>query len=169
MNISINTRQAYSEIICFLNILSEKKKNEIPKKLVQLFEEEKDIEYVKVIDSKTPIKDQHLKEETLAIIAILNLEYWCKDENEKQRLKNLGQNIRELRKNKKMTISELAEKSLLSEKYLQGVEVGNRNISIKNLNKICKALETSPDILLNMRPYNLKTSEEKIFAISEKL
>ncbi len=84
-------------------------------------------------------------------------------------LKNLGQDIRELRKNKKMTISELAEKSLLSEKYLQGVEVGNRNISIKNLNKICKALETSPDILLNMRPYNLKTSEEKIFAISEKL
>ena len=89
MNISINTRQAYSEIICFLNILSEKKKNEIPKKLIQLFEEEKDIEYVKVIDSKTPIKDQHLKEETLAIIAILNLEYWCKDENEKQRLKNI--------------------------------------------------------------------------------
>ena len=84
-------------------------------------------------------------------------------------LKNLGQNIRELRKNKKMTIDELAEKSSLSGKYLQGVEVGNRNISIKNLNKICKALETSPDILLNMKPYNLKTSEEKIFAISEKL
>ena len=84
-------------------------------------------------------------------------------------LKNLDQNIRELRKNKKMTIDELAEKSSLSGKYLQGVEVGNRNISIKNLNKICKALETSPDILLNMKPYNLKTSEEKIFAISEKL
>ncbi|ACN85052.1 transcriptional regulator, MerR family [Brachyspira hyodysenteriae WA1] len=84
-------------------------------------------------------------------------------------LKNLGQNIRELRKNKKMTIDELAEKSSLSGKYLQGVEVGNRNISIKNLNKICKALETSPDTLLNMKPYNLKSSEEKIFAISEKL
>lgn len=84
-------------------------------------------------------------------------------------LKNLGQNIRELRKNKKMTIDELAEKSSLSGKYLQGVEVGNRNISIKNLNKICKALETSPDTLLNMRPHNLKNSEEKIFAISEKL
>ena len=68
-----------------------------------------------------------------------------------------------------MTIDQLAEKSSLSGKYLQGVEVGNRNISIKNLNKICKALETSPDILLNMKPYNLKNSEEKIFAISEKL
>ncbi|MBW5390123.1 helix-turn-helix domain-containing protein [Brachyspira hampsonii] len=84
-------------------------------------------------------------------------------------LKNLGQNIRELRKSKKMTIDELAEKSSLSGKYLQGVEVGNRNISIKNLNKICKALETSPDMLLNIKPYNLQSSEEKIFAISEKL
>ncbi|ASJ22202.1 helix-turn-helix domain-containing protein [Brachyspira hampsonii] len=84
-------------------------------------------------------------------------------------LKNLGQNIRELRKNKKMTIDELAEQSSLSGKYLQGVEVGNRNISIKNLNKICKALETSPDILLNIKIYYLKSSEEKIFAISEKL
>ncbi|WP_083249395.1 helix-turn-helix domain-containing protein [Brachyspira hampsonii] len=84
-------------------------------------------------------------------------------------LKNLGQNIRELRKSKKMTIDELAEKSSLSGKYLQGVEVGNRNISIKNLNKICRALETSPDMLLNIKPYNLQSSEEKIFAISEKL
>ncbi|WP_295157450.1 helix-turn-helix transcriptional regulator [uncultured Brachyspira sp.] len=74
-------------------------------------------------------------------------------------LKNLGQNIRELRKNKKMTIDELAEKSSLSGKYLQGVEVGNRNISIKNLNKICKALETCPDILAvqfkNLRRKNI--------------
>lgn len=89
MNISISTRQAYSEIIGFLNILSEKKRNEIPRKLIELFEEEKDKEYIKIIDSNIPIKDQNLKEETLAIIAILNLEYWCKDEQEKQRLKEI--------------------------------------------------------------------------------
>ena len=84
-------------------------------------------------------------------------------------LKNLGQNIRELRRNKKMTIDELAEKSSLSGKYLQGVEVGNRNISIKNLNKISNALDIYPDRLLNIRFNNLKNSEEKIFAILEKL
>ena len=84
-------------------------------------------------------------------------------------LKNLGQNIRELRRNKKMTIDELAEKSSLSGKYLQGVEVGNRNISIKNLNKISNALDIYPDRLLNIRSNNLKNSEKKIFAILEKL
>ena len=84
-------------------------------------------------------------------------------------LKNLGQNIRELRRNKKMTIDELAEKSSLSGKYLQGVEVGNRNISIKNLNKISNALDIYPDRLLNIRSHNLKKKKKKIFAISEKL
>ncbi|MDA1470310.1 helix-turn-helix transcriptional regulator [Brachyspira hyodysenteriae] len=36
------------------------------------------------------------------------------------------------------TISEIAEVSGISSKYLQGVEVGKRNISITNLNKIAK-------------------------------
>ena len=84
-------------------------------------------------------------------------------------LRNLGKNIRSLRKIKKMTIDQLAEKSFLSGKYLQGVEVGSRNISIKNLNRISKALDTSPEILLNMKTYELKNSDDKIFAISEKL
>ena len=84
-------------------------------------------------------------------------------------LRNLGKNIRSLRKSKKMTIDQLAEKSFLSGKYLQGVEVGSRNISIKNLNRISKALDTSPEILLNMKTYELKNSDDKIFAISEKL
>ena len=84
-------------------------------------------------------------------------------------LRNLGKNIRSLRKSKKMTIDQLAEKSFLSGKYLQGVEVGSRNISIKNLNRISKALDTSPEILLNMKTNELKNSDDKIFAISEKL
>ncbi|WP_297203190.1 helix-turn-helix transcriptional regulator [uncultured Brachyspira sp.] len=84
-------------------------------------------------------------------------------------LRNLGKNIRALRKNKKLTIDQLAEKSFISGKYLQGVEVGNRNISIKNLNRISKALDTSPEILLNVKTYELKSSDDKIFAISQKL
>ena len=86
MEISINTRQAYSEIDAFLDILSEEKRNEIPQKLINLFKEEKDKLYVKKIDINVPLKEQNLREETLDIIAFLNLQYWCKDENEKERL-----------------------------------------------------------------------------------
>ncbi len=87
MNVSIKTRQAYSEIDEFLELLTEEQRNEIPKKLREFFKEEKDKEYFKNIDPNIPIKDQNLKEETLAIIALLNLQYWCKDEAEKKRLK----------------------------------------------------------------------------------
>lgn len=89
MEISINTRQAYSEVDQFLKLLSNEQRNEIPQKLQKLFSREKAKDYEKIIDSKKPIKEQGLKEETLAIIALLNLNYWCKDENEKRRLKEV--------------------------------------------------------------------------------
>lgn len=96
MNISINTRQAYSEIDEFLQLLSIEKRNKVPQKLRQLFTQEKDNNYTKVIDPTIPIKEQKLKEETLGIIALLNLEYWCKDETEKERLKKVyAQNEKE--------------------------------------------------------------------------
>ncbi|MCI9365157.1 MAG: hypothetical protein HFJ54_00525 [Clostridia bacterium] len=87
MNVSISTRQAYSEIDEFLGLLSEAERQEIPKKLREFFKNEKDRTYFKSIDKNIPIKEQDLKEETLAIIALLNLQYWCKDEEEKNRLK----------------------------------------------------------------------------------
>lgn len=89
MGVSINTRKAYSEIDEFLGLLSDEQRNKIPKKLREFFKEEKDVNYIKGINPQVPIKKQELKEETLGIIALLNLQYWCEDENEKQRLKEV--------------------------------------------------------------------------------
>jgi hypothetical protein len=89
MGESINTRKAYSEIDEFLELLSEEQRNKIPKKLREFFKEEKDQEYKKGINPNIAIKNQDLKEETLGIIALLNLQYWCEDENEKQRLREV--------------------------------------------------------------------------------
>lgn len=89
MGVSINTRQAYSEIDEFLSLLTKEQIKKIPLKLREFFKEEKDKEYKKQIDSEIPIKDQNLKSETLAIIAMLNLQYWCEDEQEKERLKKV--------------------------------------------------------------------------------
>ena len=47
------------------------------------------------------IENQKLKEETLGIIALLNLQYWCEDENEKKRLKEV---------NLKISIEDMEEK-----------------------------------------------------------
>ena len=92
MELSINTRQAYSEVDELLNLITEEERNKIPKKLRDFFREEKDVTYIKNISCDIPIKEQNLKEETLAIIALLNLQYWCKDDNEKQRLQEIYAN-----------------------------------------------------------------------------
>ena len=89
MELSINTRQAYSEIDEFLGLLSIDQRNMIPQKLRELFNQEKDKEYIKGIDPTIPIKDQNLREETLGLIALLNLQYWCQNEIEKERLKKI--------------------------------------------------------------------------------
>ena len=89
MGVSINTRKAYSEIDEFLGLLSDEQRSKIPQKLREFFREEKDENYLKGISPTEPIKNQNLKEETLGIIALLNLQYWCEDENEKQRLKEV--------------------------------------------------------------------------------
>ena len=87
--LSVNTRQAYTEIDNFIELLDEYNRNKVPKKLREYFKKEKDNTYTKIIDPNIPIKEQNLKEETLALIAMLNLLYWCEDEEEKQRLKNI--------------------------------------------------------------------------------
>ena len=95
MELSINTRQAYSEVDEFLGLVTEEEKNQIPKKLRDFFREERDINYHKKINPNIPIKEQNLKEETLAIIALLMIQYWYKDESKKQKLlKVLDENER---------------------------------------------------------------------------
>lgn len=89
MNISISTRQAYSEIDEFLDLLSPERRNKIPQKLQQLFKNEKDKNYIKGINPNVSIKEQALKEETLSIIALLNLQYWCDNAAEKERLEKI--------------------------------------------------------------------------------
>ena len=87
--LSVNTRQAYTEIDNFIELLDEYNRNKVPKKLREFFKKEKDDTYSKVINPNIPIKEQNLKEETLALIAMLNLQYWCEDEEEKRRLKKI--------------------------------------------------------------------------------
>lgn len=89
MHIPLATRQTYSEIDAFLRILDDSTVNKIPLKLREFFQREKDKNYIKEIKTDIPISEQNLKEETLAIIALLNLKYWCDDEQEKTRLKKV--------------------------------------------------------------------------------
>ena len=95
---------AYAEIDEILNLLEDDYREMVPKKVRDFFKEEKMKDYHPEIDIEKPLIEQNLKRETMVLLAILNLNYWCENEEEKQRFLN------ELDKNEE-------EKKELEEKY----------------------------------------------------
>ena len=82
-------RNTYSEVSSFLNILLEEDRNKIPKKLRDLIENEKSKEYTPTYSYDIPIENQNISDEANAMIALLHLNYWCCDNNEKERLNTI--------------------------------------------------------------------------------
>ena len=63
-------------------------------------------------------------------------------------LVRFGNRIRELRKKKGLSQEGLALESGLDRSYVGGVERGERNISLENIEKLGRALGVSPSELL---------------------
>ena len=81
-----NLTKAYAEVLLILSYMEQKYADMIPKKLLELFNEEKDKNHQPNINPNISLADQNLQRKTLALLAMLNLNYWCKDENEKQEM-----------------------------------------------------------------------------------
>lgn len=75
---------AYAEIDEILNLLEDKYREKVPEKVRTFFREEKMPEYTPTIDVNIPLIEQNLKRETIVWLAILNINYWCENEEEKQ-------------------------------------------------------------------------------------
>ena len=89
---NIETRQAYSEVNKFLELIGEEMSNKIPVKLRKFFEREMDKNYIPTINTNIPIKEQNLKIKKIAIIASLNLQYWCKEDKKQELLEKYSNN-----------------------------------------------------------------------------
>lgn len=59
-------------------------------------------------------------------------------------IKNVGEQIRRIRKLRGLTQESLAEKTGLQNTYISDVERGDRNTSLETLEKIIEALEVEP-------------------------
>jgi hypothetical protein len=142
MTISINTREAYAEVDNFIECLDSYDKNKVPESIRKYFKKEKSKNYNKIIDVNKPIKDQNLKDETLAIIAMLNLKYWCDDEEEKKRLMTIYS------ENEKKYQNELKEKYDIEKIFKERNNKKSENYQEKNVPEIKK--ESLWDKLKNM-------------------
>lgn len=76
----------YSEVYTILSLMEPQYVDMIPEKLLDLIKREKNENYVPNIKINLPLDEQGLHSKTLAFLAMLNLNYWCEDEKEKQEL-----------------------------------------------------------------------------------
>ena len=95
---------AYAEVDEILNLLEKEYRERVPEKIRNFFKEEKMPDYNPKIEIGKPLIEQNLKRETMVLLAILNINYWCDSEEEKQMF------IDEMAKNEE-------EKRELEEKY----------------------------------------------------
>ena len=70
--------------------------------------------------------------------------------DEKAYLERIGSQIRELRAEVALSQEKLAFECELDRTYIGSVERGERNISVINLRKIARALNTKVPVLLNV-------------------
>ena len=142
-----NNTKAYSEVYQIVNMMEKIYLDKIPKNVIDFLDEARDKEYQPIIEVNKPLNEQKLQRYTMVLLAILDLNYWCDSEEEKQELLDMfnrnteikikQQKELEIKYNpdnlfkKKQTISELEENEKLSM-----IEYKEPNIIKRILDKI---------------------------------
>lgn len=143
--------KAYAEVDKILSFMGFRYIEKVPKKMRDMFKNEKLQGYEPNIDKNVPLEEQKLERKTLAILAMLNLNYWCENEEEKQELiraysnndKKRNEEIREKynpdnifkNKNKEKEVEQIAKEITAI------VEYKKENFIQKLLNKIKRLLK----------------------------
>lgn len=86
---NVQTQEIYSEVYSILNLLGESYIKKLPVSLFNMIKEEKRQDYNPKYDSKINLEQQNIKRETLSMIALFHLNYWCNSDEEKKELKTL--------------------------------------------------------------------------------
>lgn len=78
--------KAYAEVDKILSFMETQYVEKVPRKLREVFKNEKLKEYDPIIKKDILLNEQNLEKKTYAILAMLDINYWCTNEEEKQEL-----------------------------------------------------------------------------------
>lgn len=92
---NVDTQEMYSEVYSILNLLGNNYIAKLPKSLFKMIEEEKSSTYNPQYSEVKSLNEQNIKRESLAMIALFHLNYWCNSNEEKEQLKQLFKNNEE--------------------------------------------------------------------------
>ena len=86
---NVQTQEIYSEVYSILNLLGESYIKKLPVSLFNMIKEEKRQDYNPKYDAEINLEQQSIKRETLSMIALFHLNYWCNSDEEKNELRTL--------------------------------------------------------------------------------
>lgn len=119
-------RLAYSEIVEIFSKMNPEIVEKVPLKLREFFTYNKLPDYVEHINLEQTLGEQNLTDETVTILAMLNLKYWNTDEQSKEKLKKIYE------ENEKLYQEKYSSKNLFKDKNSkQNINVQNLQISSK--------------------------------------
>lgn len=141
-----NSKLAYSEVYAIINLLEDEYLDKIPKKIINFFDEEREKNYIPVIDVNVSLLKQNLQRETMILLTILKLNYWCNSEEEKQEIRdNLYRNQQIKIKKQK----ELEEQYNPNNLFKNRTKTNTSNDSPSNLEMIEYKKQNFIQVLLN--------------------
>lgn len=86
---NIKTEEIYSETYQILKLLGNEYIEKIPSKLFNIISEKRNCDYNPVYSVDIPLTEQKVKKETISMIALSHLNYWCENDEEKHELKKI--------------------------------------------------------------------------------
>ena len=92
---NVKTKEIYSEVYQILNLLGTEYTEKLPATLMNMLKEKRAINYNPQYIEELPLNEQNIRKETMAIIVLLYLNYWCEDENEVAEINNILKNNEE--------------------------------------------------------------------------
>ena len=92
---NVGTQEMYSEVYSILNLLGNSYITKLPKSLFKMIEEEKSSTYNPQYSEDQSLSEQNKKRESLSMIALFHLNYWCNSDEEKEQLKQLFKDNKE--------------------------------------------------------------------------
>lgn len=129
---NVKTKEIYSEVYQVLNLLGNDYINKLPTSLTNMISEKREVNYNPQYTADIPLNKQNIKKETMSIIVLLYLNYWCNDENEISEVKNI------LKKNEEKYQAEIKEKCNTDNIFknhtqdVQGAEKIEQNVTNEN-------------------------------------
>ena len=86
---NLETKKIFSEVYQVINLLGNEYMSKLPSSLFNMLKEKRDVNYIPQYSEDILLNKQNIRKETISIIVLLYINYWCENENEELELKQI--------------------------------------------------------------------------------